>query len=91
MFVPSGVHIDSEYIPTNEEPEKDEAIGQAFTYPMGIGGVMMNGCYGTNYQQGDPCYALKETSAICLVSMPFRISLLVFSVVLRNMNTLLQH
>ena len=67
MMVPAGVHIDAEY--TGEEKHDEKNPGeQPFAYPMGVGGLLMNGCYGTNYQIGDPCYDFKTASSICLVS-----------------------
>ena len=67
MFAPAGMHIDAAY--TKEEGTKKSNQGEPpFTYPMGVGGVMMNGCYGSNYQKGDPCYAAKRVSSICSVS-----------------------
>ena len=71
MFVPSGVRINAKY--TDEKPDKQKTPGdQPFTYPMGVGGVLMNGCYGKNYQPGDPCYASKRMSSICHVSKPLK-------------------
>ena len=71
MYVPAGVHINAKY--TGEKPDGQKTPGdQPFTYPMGIGGVLMNGCYGKNYQKGDPCYEFKRVSPICLVSIPLK-------------------
>ena len=67
MFVPAGVHIDAEYKGEGKKEEKDHGE-QPFAYPMGIGGVLMNGCYSRNYQRGDPCYNIKSASTICFVS-----------------------
>ena len=67
MFVPPGFHIDAEVTGEDEKPEGEKGE-QPFAYTMGIGGVMMNGCYGTKYQPGDPCYVAKATTTICLVS-----------------------
>ena len=67
LFVPPGFHIDAEVTGEDEKP-KGEKGEQPFAYPMGIGGVMMNGCYGTNYKPGDPCYVAKDTTTLCLVS-----------------------
>ena len=67
MFAPAGMHIDAEY--TNEEDTEELSHEEPpFTYPMGLGGVMMNGCYGSNYQKGDPCYDFKTVSSIYFVS-----------------------
>ena len=67
--VPSGLHIDAEYTDEDEEPESHTGE-QPFVYPMGVGGMLMNGCYGTNYQEGDPCYDFKRMSPVCYVSKP---------------------
>ncbi|XP_078360290.1 uncharacterized protein LOC144644633 isoform X2 [Oculina patagonica] len=65
MFVPPGFHIDAEI--TGEDEKPDGEIGdQAFTYPMGVGGLIMNGCFGKNYQPGDPCYQATWKTTICL-------------------------
>ena len=67
MYAPAGVHVDAEY--TSEDKDEEDFIAeQPFAYPMGIGGVMMNGCYGTNYEIGDPCYDFKTASPNCHVS-----------------------
>ena len=67
MFVPAGFHIDAQVTGEDEQPEGEKGE-QPFAYPMGIEGMMMNGCYGTNYQLGDPCYQAKDTTTLCLVS-----------------------
>ena len=38
-----------------------------FNYPVGLGNVLMNGCYETEYKEGDPCYVTKWTLDACLV------------------------
>ena len=43
--------------------------GDAFVYPSGIGPLLMNGCYGTDYKIGDPCYAAKRNTEKCLDMM----------------------
>lgn len=68
MFVPAGFHIDAEMTGEDEEPE-GEPGEQPYVYPMGVGGVLMNGCYGTNYKPGDPCYDAYGTTTICAVSL----------------------
>ena len=62
MYAPAGVHVHAEY--TTE----DFIAAQPFAYPMGIGGVKMNGYYGTKYQIGDPCYDFQTASRNCHVS-----------------------
>lgn len=66
MFVPPGYHLDSKI--TDDAGSPKEAEQAAFTYPAGLGTVMMNGCYGTGYKEGDPCYVAKWTLDACLVS-----------------------
>ena len=67
LFVPAGFHIDAEV--TGEDEKPDGEIGdQPFAYPMGVGGLLMNGCFGKNYQPGDPCYQAKGKTTLCLVS-----------------------
>jgi hypothetical protein len=48
-------------------PKKEkQSGGDAFTYANGIGPMLMNGCYKSNYSKGDPCYASKRMSTKCL-------------------------
>ena len=50
-----------------ETPEREtRSGGDAFAYPAGIGPMLINGCYGTDYKIGDPCYAAKRNSEKCL-------------------------
>ena len=49
-------------------PEKQSG-GDAYTYPAGIGPMLINGCFGTNYKIGDPCYAAKRLNTKCLNMM----------------------
>ncbi len=66
LFVPSGFHIDAEI--TGEDAKQEGEKGeQPFSYPMGVGGMIMNGCYDKNYQPGDPCFQAKGKTTICLV------------------------
>ena len=70
LFVPPGFHIDSKIEGEGEKP-KGETGEQPFIYPMGVGGLIMNGCFATNYQKGDPCYEAKWKTTICLVNKIF--------------------
>lgn len=65
MFVPPGYHLDSTISDDGGSPK--EAEPTAYTYPAGLGNVLMNGCYGTGYKEGDPCYVAKWTLDACLV------------------------
>ena len=67
LFVPSGFHIDAELTGEDEKP-KGEMGEQPFAYPMGVGGMIMNGCFDKNYQPGDPCFDAKGDTTLCLVS-----------------------
>ncbi|KAI8491970.1 hypothetical protein Bbelb_303430 [Branchiostoma belcheri] len=37
----------------------------AYTYPAGLGPVLMNGCFGTGYKNGDPCWKAKIPRTGC--------------------------
>jgi len=50
----------------SKAPSKSGDGGQSFTYPVGIGPMLMNGCFGTGYKIGDPCYAAKRLNTKCL-------------------------
>ena len=59
-------------------PSQDKQQGGRDTsfvnYPMGLGPVILNGCFHTNYQPGDPCYSFTYSSRAkgrCLVSLIF--------------------
>ncbi|XP_078358108.1 uncharacterized protein LOC144642883 isoform X1 [Oculina patagonica] len=63
MFVPSGYHIDAS---VEEGSNSPKANGNTpFTYPTGMGQVLMNGCWGANYSTHDPCYNSKAQSTNC--------------------------
>ena len=87
MYAPAGVHVDAEYT-SDDKAEEDFTSEQPFAYPMGIGGVMMNGCYGTNYQIGDPCYDFKTASPNCHVSKLKQIGANLLEMITRFQNLL---
>ena len=66
MFLPSGYHIDAAVSEGEKSPSQEAPV--PFTYPAGIGGVLMNGCWGTDYKENDPCYNSKTTEDNCDVS-----------------------
>lgn len=66
MFVPSAYHLDASVEGDSKSPE--EKGDTPFVYPAGMGQVLMNGCWGTDYKIGDPCYNAKLNSTICWVS-----------------------
>ena len=37
-----------------------------FGFPMGIGYLLMSGCFGTGYQENDPCYNLATPLDRCV-------------------------
>ncbi|XP_077985124.1 uncharacterized protein LOC144439764 [Glandiceps talaboti] len=59
MFAAPAWHIETGI---NSEDKGAESNGIAYTYPMGIGPMMMNGCWGTGYQPGDACYQSRVPS-----------------------------
>jgi len=65
LLVPAGFHIDAELTGEDEKSE-GETGEQPYVYPMGVGGLLMNGCFGTNYQPGDPCYEARWKTTLCL-------------------------
>ena len=68
MFIPAGYHLGAS-ISDGGQSESSEQGEVPYTYApnTGLGYVMMNGCYGTNYTPSDPCYNAKFASPICLV------------------------
>ena len=47
-----------------EEQETGEADSPAM-WPMGVGMALMNGCYGSGYLPGDPCYVYVRPADNC--------------------------
>ena len=39
---------------------------QVFGYPMGVGNLLMSGCFGKGYQPNDPCYKLAIPLSRCV-------------------------
>lgn len=67
LYVPPGYHFQSSI--TDEEPQSSKESPEVpYVYPAGIGSVMMNGCYGKNYSDTDPCYNSRARSTVCWVS-----------------------
>eukprot|EP00058_Branchiostoma_floridae_P001425 XP_002586913.1 hypothetical protein BRAFLDRAFT_105135 [Branchiostoma floridae] len=67
MFAPPGMKmkVDVEKSPKKQNEKDDMSPPKAFSYPMGMGGTMMNGCFGTGYVRGDPCYKAKRPLPPC--------------------------
>ena len=67
MFVPPGYHMGAS-ISGIEKPEQEHGdVPYTYAPNSGVGYVMMNGCWGTNYTANDPCYNAKTTSSVCQV------------------------
>ncbi|XP_078600320.1 uncharacterized protein LOC144875283 [Branchiostoma floridae x Branchiostoma japonicum] len=66
-FVPAGYEISHRYQYADEDEDEQDAMtpSGAYSYPTGLGPVMMNGCFGTAYEPGDPCYASKIPQTNC--------------------------
>ncbi|KAI8516772.1 hypothetical protein Bbelb_053530 [Branchiostoma belcheri] len=62
MYAPPGWEIRYKY-KYKEDGDEDKVSsggqGSAYTYPAGLGPVLMNGCFGTGYKNGDPCWEAK--------------------------------
>ncbi|KAI8493810.1 hypothetical protein Bbelb_281570 [Branchiostoma belcheri] len=67
MYAPPGWEIRHKYKYKEDRNEKVSFGGQAtaYTYPAGLGPVLMNGCFGTGYKNGDPCFKAKIPRTGC--------------------------
>ncbi|XP_019614331.1 PREDICTED: uncharacterized protein LOC109462237 [Branchiostoma belcheri] len=68
MYAPPGWDIRHKYkYKEDRDEDKVSSGGQAlaYTYPAGLGPVLMNGCFGTGYKNGDPCYKAKIPRTGC--------------------------
>ncbi|XP_031555975.1 uncharacterized protein LOC116292763 [Actinia tenebrosa] len=63
MFIPPGYHIQAEVEGQGKPDESNDP--QPYTYPAGMGNMIMNGCWGTGYKKGDPCFDALEASEQC--------------------------
>eukprot|EP00058_Branchiostoma_floridae_P001424 XP_002586912.1 hypothetical protein BRAFLDRAFT_105134 [Branchiostoma floridae] len=68
LFAPPGMKmkVDVEKSPKKQNEKDDMSPPKAFSYPMGMGGTMMNGCFGTGYVRGDPCFKAKRPLPPCI-------------------------
>ncbi|KAI8491792.1 hypothetical protein Bbelb_305970 [Branchiostoma belcheri] len=67
-FVPAGYEISHKYHyadGTDDEQDSSTAAVSAYSYPVGLGPVLMNGCFGTGYVNGDPCWEAKIPRESC--------------------------
>ncbi|XP_019621860.1 PREDICTED: uncharacterized protein LOC109468069 [Branchiostoma belcheri] len=67
MFAPPGMHmkVDLEEDPGEDSEPDQSSQPMAYGYPMGIGSALMNGCFGTGYKPGDPCYNVRDVIPAC--------------------------
>ncbi|XP_066268834.1 uncharacterized protein [Branchiostoma lanceolatum] len=67
MFAPPGMEmkIDVQEDAKKESEPDQSSQAMAFSYPMGMGSALMNGCFGTGYKAGDPCYNIKDAMPAC--------------------------
>ncbi|XP_066266192.1 uncharacterized protein [Branchiostoma lanceolatum] len=67
LFAPPGMHVkvDVEEDPGEDSEPDGSSQAMAFSYPMGMGNALMNGCFGTGYVPGDPCYNVKDVIPAC--------------------------
>ena len=63
MFVPPVYHIGASVTGGEESPKE---VGEIpYVFPAGLGTALMNGCWGTDYKETDPCYLAKWKSNVC--------------------------
>ena len=63
-YEPPGWHIEVDDNQEEEEPT-DGANQHPAMWPSGVGMALMNGCYGSNYAPGDPCYMYVRPAENC--------------------------
>ncbi|XP_078602427.1 uncharacterized protein LOC144876722 isoform X1 [Branchiostoma floridae x Branchiostoma japonicum] len=71
MFAPPGMRMK---LDVQEDPKKQTEPDQSsqpmsFSYPMGMGPALVNGCFGTGYKAGDPCFNKKDLIPACFNMM----------------------
>eukprot|EP00058_Branchiostoma_floridae_P002532 XP_002588020.1 hypothetical protein BRAFLDRAFT_89006 [Branchiostoma floridae] len=71
LFAPPGMKmkVDVQKSPKKQNEKDDMSPPPAFSYPVGMGGTLMNGCFGTGYKRGDPCYKAKRPIPPCQASV----------------------
>jgi len=79
MFIPPGYHMDAKVVPESK-PAPAIQGQQPFTFPFGAGGMIMNGCFGSGYQPGDRCYDATWATTKCLVSLRFRLQVVMLKI-----------
>ena len=63
-FEPAGwqVELGDKSKPAEPMGEKE----QPTIWPMGVGTALMNGCFGSGYKKGDPCYSSARFATRCI-------------------------
>ena len=74
MFVPPGYHMGATLSGVEKSEKEQGDVPYTYAPNTGVGYVMMNGCWGTNYTASDPCYNAKWTSSVCQVGFTIVIS-----------------
>ncbi|XP_019616275.1 PREDICTED: uncharacterized protein LOC109463839 [Branchiostoma belcheri] len=71
LFAPPGMNMkmDIEENPQADDNADDMSEPTAFSYPLGMGGALMDGCFGTDYTPEDPCYNQKTVQPACGASV----------------------
>ena len=63
-FEPSGWQLEVGQNTVSDQPEGEDE--PPTMWPMGVGVAMMNGCFRTGYQPGDPCYEAARFATRCI-------------------------
>jgi hypothetical protein len=77
MFVPPGYHMSAQIENEGGKANTKEQSEPVYSYPAGIGTTVMNGCWGTGYKPGDPCYRSLEVLTACQVRIYSEISVFI--------------
>ena len=65
-FEPSGWQVEVGKDTGAAQPEPEGGTEQPTMWPMGVGVALMNGCYASGYQKGDPCYSAARFATRCI-------------------------
>lgn len=64
---PGNVHADAEFEREDTEEETPESQSRPLYYVNGVGGMIVNHCFETEYPPEDPCYSGLSTGTTCAV------------------------
>ena len=59
-FEPAGWQVELDDTSKSDEPTGEKE--QPTIWPMGVGTALMNGCFGSGYKKGDPCYSAAKSN-----------------------------